>query len=92
MGMSFLFRCVCGKCEIMETPVENACCKEKDPIARTIQEFNEDHGGNIRCIMEHHGFQSNCMDVWVLQTAYMHYKQQYRGGFDGETNEYVYSG
>ncbi|XP_064630852.1 uncharacterized protein LOC135495770 [Lineus longissimus] len=80
--------CICGdKCEVQDVPIENACCHEKEPILRKIEAYNEEHGGNIRCITEHPGFQSNCLDVWVLQTAYSHYKQQYRAAVDGETNE-----
>lgn len=82
-------RCTCEKCEISETPEENMCCSEKGPIRQKIEQFNSDHGGSILCITEHPGFASNCLDVWVLQTAYLHYKQQYRTGVDGETNEYV---
>ncbi|KAF3860457.1 hypothetical protein F7725_000712 [Dissostichus mawsoni] len=35
-----------------------------------MEEFNEyeGDGANITCVIDHPGFQSNCLDVWVLQT------------------------
>lgn len=31
----------------------------------------------IECITTHPGFHSVCLDPWSLQTAYLHYRQQY---------------
>ena len=30
-----------------------------------------------RCIVQHPGFEAVCLNVWVLQTAWLQYKQQY---------------
>ncbi|KAF3844348.1 hypothetical protein F7725_007511, partial [Dissostichus mawsoni] len=55
-----------------------------------MEEFNEyeGDGANITCVIDHPGFQSNCLDVWVLQTAYHHYskrdRQQAACDFAGE--------
>ena len=34
-----------------------------------------DHPPN--CIVDHSGFRAVCLNVWVLQTAWLQYKQQY---------------
>ena len=31
----------------------------------------------MSCITENRGFQSTCLDVWVLETAYYAYRQQH---------------
>ena len=43
----------------------------------------------MHCITEHPGFRSNCLDVWVLKTAYYAFRQQH--GADNRTgHEFVY--
>ena len=40
------------------------------------------------CITEHTGFTTVCLDRWVLDTAYLQYRQQYCGqGRDGTENQ-----
>ena len=70
------FRCTCEKCTIEECQ----CCQEKDVMVAKMEEFNEYEGDseNITCVIDHPGFQSNCLDVWVLQTAYHHYSKRDR--------------
>ena len=34
-------------------------------------------GGSIDCITEHEGFQSLCLDVWVLQTVLYQTRQEH---------------
>ncbi|XP_074647444.1 uncharacterized protein LOC141903255 [Tubulanus polymorphus] len=79
--------CDCQCCEIMETPEENACCNEKGPILARIEKYNDEYDSSIKCITCHPGFRSNCLDIWVLETAYYQYRQQYRAQVDGEINE-----
>ncbi|CAH3137428.1 unnamed protein product, partial [Porites lobata] len=43
----------------------------------------------MSCITEHRGFQSTCLDVWVLETAYYAYRQQH-GTDSHRGHEYVY--
>ena len=31
----------------------------------------------VSCIIDHEGFHSVCLDVWVLQTAYFNYRKHY---------------
>jgi len=47
---------------------ESVCCAEIGQVWQKV----EDQGPQIqmKCITEHPGFQSTCLDVWVLETAY----------------------
>ncbi len=58
----------------MSTSEECVCCKE---IANVVDKVNELNDSSVGCITEHPGFNSVCLDVWVLQTAYFQYRQQY---------------
>ena len=58
----------------MPTARECVCCHEIDNVKRKIE---EESSSNINCIIEHEGFQSVCLDVWVLQTAYFSHKSSY---------------
>ncbi|XP_072772649.1 uncharacterized protein [Nerophis lumbriciformis] len=60
---------------------ECACCHELEAVARTMEQE-----GVETCIIDHPGFQSVCLDEWVLQTAYYAYKQQY-GVLQQQQNE-----
>ena len=48
------------------------CCKEIEPIKNKIDALND---SVINCITEHPGFNSVCLNVWVLQAAY--FRQEY---------------
>ena len=62
----------------METSRECVCCKE---ISNIMDKMNElDESTYVECIIEHPGFATVCLDVWVLQTAYYQYRQHYGGG------------
>ncbi|PIK40840.1 putative P2X purinoceptor 7-like [Apostichopus japonicus] len=73
--------CICNKCEVMPTGKECLCCQEVDEY---IQKCSEVDGPPKQCIVEHPGFQSVCLNVDVLQTAYFHYRQEY--GHYGEND------
>ena len=45
---------------------ECVCCYEIE----SVNEKMEESSNEIHCITEHKGFQSVCLDIWVLQTAY----------------------
>ena len=80
-------RCECQVCQPMPTAHESVCCAE---IVQVWQKV-EDQMPKIqmKCITEHPGFQSTCLDVWVLETAYYAVRKQY--ATDNHTgNEYVY--
>ena len=57
----------------MATSRECICCCEIDEIVEKKQE----NASEIACITDHEGFQSVCLDVWVLQAAYSVYRQRY---------------
>ena len=49
------------------------CCRDIDAFESKMQVGQSD----IECITDHEGFESVCLDVWVLQTAYYNYRQKY---------------
>ena len=51
----------------------NRCCQKKNLEAVEVEQLEEPPG----CIVYHPGFQAVCLNVWVLQTAWLQYKQQY---------------
>ena len=57
----------------MTTSHENICCSELDRVI----EKKEEGSSAVSCIIDHKGFHSVCLDVWVLQTAYFNYWQHY---------------
>lgn len=58
---------------VMPTVVECVCCREIDQMYDLMQ----GSGPTAQCITEHEGFEAVCLNVWVLQTAYFAYRQQY---------------
>ena len=53
---------------------ESICyCQEQNLEAVAVEQLEEPPG----CIVYHPGFQAVCLNVWVLQTAWLQYKQQY---------------
>ena len=56
-----------GKCYQLTKGQECSCCMEED---RCIEKMEEDgHGTPGKCITLHPGFNSVCLDPWVLETA-----------------------
>ena len=49
------------------------CCEIENIILKKKQE----NSSEISCIINHDGFESVCLNVWVLQTAYFTYGQNY---------------
>ncbi|XP_068684488.1 uncharacterized protein [Montipora foliosa] len=72
-------RCLCGNCHKMWREEENICCREIEEIQRKNLEAVEiEHlGAPPDCIVQHPGFQAVCLNHWVLQAAWLQYKQQY---------------
>ena len=59
----------------MPTTDESVCCMEVEQVwQKVVDQRPESH---MKCVTEHPGFQSTCLDVWVLETAYYAYRQQY---------------
>lgn len=72
----------------MPTVPECVCCREIENVWNKVEEQQPEVSMN--CITEHPGFRSTCLDVWVLETAYYAYKQQYGHAPQQDGNEYVY--
>ena len=75
----FITRCQCGNCQAMEREEESICCQEVDAVRKKNLEdvMEEQLQAELRCIVQHPGFEAVCLNVWVLQTAWLQYKQQY---------------
>ena len=68
----------------MSTETECVCCSE---ISQVVEKKSSE---GVECITQHPGFQSVCLNPWVLQTAYYSYRQQYgESAVEGAINEYV---
>ena len=65
-------RCSCGCCKAMPTATESICCSEIDQVRK-----KREGEVVVDCISIHPGFQTVCLDVWVLQTAYFNLRQHY---------------
>ena len=84
---SVLGASVCGICQPMPTAHESVCCAEISQVWQKVEDQRPEI--QMSCITEYPGFQSNCLDVWVLETAYYAFRQQY--GADNHTaHEYVH--
>ena len=55
----------------MPTEEGCVCCCE---IARVVDKLE---GTGAPCITEHESFNAVCLNIWVQQTAFFQYKQQY---------------
>ena len=69
----FLRRCQCFKCITMAEERECNCCHESED--RRMSSLLDE---GIQCITENPGFQSVCLNPWVLETAYNSFKQSQR--------------
>ena len=54
--------------------MECNCCKESD--SARMQSLLEE--AEVNCIVEHPGFESVCLNPWVLETAFNAFKQYHR--------------
>lgn len=70
-------RCQCEVCVIMPTAIECVCCAENNNVQGKMANYHAKTGKQLRCITQHPGFHTVCLDEYVLDTAYSHYKQQY---------------
>lgn len=72
-----LCRCTCENCQIMDRRDECICCQEIRNVNRIAVE-DGDIAEEPTCITQHPGSLGVCTNKWVLQTAWLQYKQQYR--------------
>ena len=63
----------------MERVEESICCQEVDAVRNKILAdiMEERLQAEPRCIVQHPGFEAVCLNIWVVQTAWLQYKQQY---------------
>ena len=75
-------RCSCGNCIVMPSAQECVCCRE------VYEVVSKTSSAGVDCIILHPGFETVCLDVWVLQTAYYSYRQHYgENAVEGAMNE-----
>ncbi|XP_021359109.1 P2X purinoceptor 7-like [Mizuhopecten yessoensis] len=74
--------CKCGHCPAMSTEVESICCKEVDQV----QVMMDAIPGDLSCITLHPGFDAVCLNIYVLQTAYLTFRQ-YHGQLTDDENK-----
>ena len=76
---SFVYRCSFEHCQIMDREVECLCYNKCTQTATKLEEIISllNNSEMFACITDHPGFQSVCLDSWVLQTAWLSYKQHY---------------
>ncbi|XP_033107350.1 uncharacterized protein LOC117109201 [Anneissia japonica] len=63
--------CTCTNCVPMPTAKECICCNEVTKINEKMEKV--DMKGE--CITHHPGFRDICLNEWVLQVAYLAYRQ-----------------
>lgn len=39
------------------------------------------------CILDHPGFNAVCLNIWVLETAWLQYRSEYREPYEGPTHK-----
>ena len=79
-----ILRCTCGLCVAMPTAAESICCAD----LKKIQGKKEEE--EVYIASQHPGFQSVCLDVLVLQTAYFSLQQHYgKEAPQGTVQQYV---
>ena len=76
-------RCQCGHCVAMPTSRECICCCE---VERVVLK-KEENSSEISCITDHEGFESVCLNVWVLQAAYFSYSYHYGDAEERDIHE-----
>ena len=67
----------------MPTSRECVCCCEIDQVMLK----KEESANWNTCITEHEGFDSVCLNVWVLQAAYFNYRYHYGNTEEREIHE-----
>ena len=63
----------------METAIECICCLEIEKVTDHMKLYEEESGTKtkLKCLKDHPGFQTVCLDVYVLGAAYKHYALLY---------------
>ncbi|XP_013404522.1 uncharacterized protein LOC106169577 [Lingula anatina] len=76
-------RCTCGHSQILPGVSENVFCHE---VVVVVQDRSKEE--NVQCITDHPGFEPVCLNKWVLETAWMQFRQQHGGkAFGGREDQ-----
>ena len=59
------------------------CYCEIDIVKKKMKESSNE----MHCITDHEGFQSVCLNVWVLQTTYFSYRSRYGNSEEKSVDE-----
>ena len=73
----------------MEAVEEYRCCQERDVLMAKIEEYSAQTEQECHCIVQHPGFRSVCLDQYVLDTAYLQYRQEHGALHNYRPDEYV---
>ncbi len=65
------------------------CCQEIAKVVDKLDQYKEVHSTDTQCITQHPGFDAACINEWVLEIAYLQYKQQH-GCLNKPLHQYVY--
>ncbi|KAK3084414.1 hypothetical protein FSP39_013231 [Pinctada imbricata] len=76
----------------MPTALECLCCGENAHAQAKIGIYKDKTGKQLKCITQHPGFNTVCLDEEVLETAYSHYKQQYGQQIHDMNQRHRYTG
>ncbi|XP_053398244.1 uncharacterized protein LOC123553493 [Mercenaria mercenaria] len=69
--------CMCHNFEEMATAVECRCCVRIGRVKDKMEEHMTETGEELTCITNHPGFPTVCLDRYVLETAYLQYRDRY---------------
>ncbi len=83
----FCCRCNCGHCSAMPTSANSFCCRESEKVWKVVEEYPKP----LKCITCHPGFYGNCLNEYVLQAAYSHFRQMHGRGERQPLHKYVQS-
>ncbi|XP_026103244.1 P2X purinoceptor 7-like [Carassius auratus] len=65
--------CTCNNCAKMPTEEENICCKEIQKVVKRMMEVPDPP----KCMVEHPGFEPNCLNPYTLQNINNIYRADY---------------
>ena len=70
----------------MTTAKESMCCREVDAYWALVDSVTPRL--EVQCVTQHPGFEACCLNPYMLQIAYMHFRQEH-GPLQANTHEYV---
>ena len=72
----------------MPTDPECVCCQEIQQVLDELQRVRAPNDVDPSgCILDHPDFNAVCMNVWVLETAWLQYLSEYREPYERPTHK-----